>query len=222
MKTFNSQICYRGSFVDTWTQDQIKNEPMFFNCDLDFAYNNGGPITRAFLRALPDDWEGTKENPVVLDSRVHMLMPGWTPCIPGWHHDDVPRGGVTNQPIYDGTCKADHIMGLVNGDIAATRFIVGPVTVSEAHSKALVYKEWSQEINAQIDGEFIPKSAIVSAPSGRLIQFDCYAFHTGVPAVASGWRWFVRVSRNTERTKKITNEIRRQVQVYMQFPEEGW
>lgn len=215
---FNSQICYRGSFVDTWDEEQIKNEPMLFNCDLEGALRLGGPITHAFLAALPEDWQSD----VVIDSRVHMLMPGWTPCIPGWHHDDVPRGGSNNQPIYDRLHDAEHLMGLVNGDIAATRFLVGPVVVSEAHSKALVYKEWSQEINRQI-ATGSPNFKVMSAPSGRLIQFDCYAFHTGVPAIENGWRWFIRVSRKSQRLDKpLTNELRRQVQVYMEFPEQGW
>jgi hypothetical protein len=80
---FNSSIVDRGEFVADWPAEIIKNEPMFFNCDLNFAFENGGPITEAFIRTLPEDWQDC--NPV-LDSRVHMLMKGWFPCIPGFHH----------------------------------------------------------------------------------------------------------------------------------------
>jgi len=59
-------------------------------------------------------------------------------------------------------------------------------------------------------------------PSNRLVYFDCDTFHTGTKAVKNGWRWFGRVSRNTDRVNKITNEIRKQAQVYLEFPMEGW
>ena len=62
----------------------------------------------------------------------------------------------------------------------------------------------------------------VSTSSGQLIQFDWQTFHTGTRAISNGWRWFGRVSRKTERTKEITNEIRVNAQVYLEFPMEGW
>jgi len=48
------------------------------------------------------------------------------------------------------------------------------------------------------------------------------SFHQGTAAVQSGWRWFCRVSRNTKRALEPKNEIRKQVQVYMKNPMEGW
>jgi ribosomal protein L4 len=42
----------------------------------------------------------------------------------------------------------------------------------------------------------------------------------GTRAVKNGWRLFIRASWNTDR--KPTNEFRRQVQVYMENPMEGW
>jgi len=62
----------------------------------------------------------------------------------------------------------------------------------------------------------------VDAPSGRLVHFDSDAFHQGVRAVADGWRWFGRISWDTERVTHITDETRAQVQVYMENPFEGW
>lgn len=60
---------------------------MFYRADMGFAWKHGGPITQDFLGLLPQDWY---DSPVTIDSRVHMLMPGWYPCIPGMHHDDIP------------------------------------------------------------------------------------------------------------------------------------
>lgn len=211
---FNSTFQDRGSFRADPPIDILKNEPMLFNCDLDFAFKHGGPITREFIFDLPLDW--LNSNPVI-DSRVHMLMPNWYPCIPGWHHDDVPRPTPTSQPDYfNPAYRAEHLMGLVNGDICPTTFIDGLVEVSEPDPNKRIYNEWHNEIEAQ------PHLKRVQAPSGRYIQFDCDAFHTGVKALRGGWRWFIRLSRNTDRQKTITNELRRQVQVYLENPVEGW
>lgn len=224
--TFDSQMTYRGRFTSLmgqdFTQDVIKNEPMFFNADIDFAYEHGGPITRAFLTALPQDWVDC--NPVI-DSRVHMLMKGWFPCIPGWHHDDIPRSTKTGQPNYlTPEYKSEHLMGLVNGDICPTRFLLGKIAVPVPDENGLIYKNWSEHIEQAVaypdQAEF--KFNLVNAPSNRLIEFNHDTFHTGVRAVADGWRWFIRLSRNTDRQTRITNEIRRQVQVYLEFPTEGW
>lgn len=214
---FDSKIVDRGEFHKNWTDEQVKNEPMFFNCDLSFAHTYGGPITRAFIDSLPDDWKHA--NPV-LDSRVHMLMPGWYPCIPGWHHDDVPRSTPTGQPNYvNPEYRSEHLMGLVNGDICPTEFMVGEIEVPDPDINKIIYKVWHEEVEWAEGWNGVHKT---QAQSGRYIQFDWQAFHTGTAAVANGWRWFIRLSRNTDRQKKITNEVRRQVQVYMDNLTEGW
>lgn len=224
-KKFNSRFETRGHFAGDVTNAQIKNEPMFFNCDLQFAWENGGPITRSFIEALPDDWVGAR---AVFDSRVHMLMPGWFPAIPGYHHDDVPRPEIpvgqhfatSGQPDYDNPrYRSEHIMGLVNADICPTHFAVGECTMPRVDDGELIYRRWHVEVESLLaDGGLV----LQNAPDRTLVQFDCDAFHSGTKAVGNGWRWFGRLSRNTDRADKITNEIRKQVQVYMEFPMEGW
>lgn len=224
MKIFNSQIILLNKFAFTQNNDQIKNEPMFFNCDLNFAYENGDEITRSFIKCLPEDW---LENSV-FDSRVHMLMPGWYPAIPGYHHDDVPRPEIppgqhfitAGQPDYENPrYKSEHIMGLVNADICPTQFALGECKMSDIKPNELIYRKWDTEIKEQLNQGIIKLENI---PDRQLVYFNCDTFHTGQKAVMNGWRWFGRVSRNTDRVNKITNEIRKQVQVYLEFPMEGW
>lgn len=212
---FNSTIQDRGSFKCDYSTDIIKNEPMFFNCNLDFAYDNGGPITRDFIGSLPQDWKDC--NPV-LDSRVHMLMNNWFPCIPGFHGDDIARNTATGQPNYDNMLyHSEHLMGLINGDICPTLFALGKHDLPKVDG--IIYKQWHDIVVKQIEDGVL---TTLEAPSGRYIQFDWQSMHTGQKAVKNGWRWFVRLSRNTDRQKSITNEIRRQVQVYLEHPTEGW
>jgi hypothetical protein len=195
------------------SQLAVKNEPMLFNCDVETALTLGGPITREFLSLLtPEFWARG-----VVDTRVHMLMPGWYPCIPGWHHDHVPRYTRTGQPDYGNPAYfSRHCMALVNGDICPTEFLVGDIEVPEPDLDRVVYKDWDEHL----EGEGRRQGSRVSAPDRQLLYFDAATFHRGVMAVANGWRWFGRVSIDTDR--KPTNEVRRQVQVYMGVVNAGW
>jgi len=216
---FNSTIIDRGTFGTNanYSKEVISNEPMFYRASADFAYTNGGAITRAFLEGLPNDW---KDIPVTIDSRVHMLMPGWFPCIPGMHHDDIPRTRSDGQPNYQTIdYSADHLMGLINGDVAPTEFAVGEIDLEIPDLGQLIYRKWHPEIMSAIEAG---KLKSVSAESNHYIQFDNFSFHQGTKAVKPGWRWFARISRNTDRANNCKNEIRKQVQVYMENPMEGW
>jgi len=214
-KTFKPNLRELGSFATDISNIVIKNEPMFFNCDIQYAYENGGAITKSFIDNLPDDW---KKN-VVFDSRVHMLMPAWYPAIPGWHHDDVPRP-LNGQPDYDNpSYQSEHIMGLVNADVCPTQYINSECIMPAVPDDEVIYKKWHIEIEKLIKEN---KVEVVEANDRTLIYFDCNTFHTGIGARSNGWRWFGRVSRNTERVEKITNEIRVNCQVYLEFPMEGW
>lgn len=165
---------------------------------------------------------------LVFDSRVHLLMPGWYPAIPGYHHDDVPRPEIhswgnpmsAGQPDYDNpSYKSEHIMALVNADVCPTKFALGKCLMPAVAEGDLIYRKWHTEVEKLIADKTLQT---FSAPDKQLIYFNWQSFHTGIKAVKNGWRWFGRVSRNTDRTKKITNEIRKQAQVYLEFPMEGW
>lgn len=226
-RTFKSNPKILRTFFDQEMHGKspIKDEPMFFNSSFDFAWQNGGPITIAFLSALPI---GRGWNSGVFDSRVHMLMPGWYPAIPGYHHDDVPRPpipvgqhfGTAGQPDYENpSYHAEHIMGLVNGDICPTQFAVGEAHMPAVPEGEMIYRTWHPEVCKQIENGTL---SLWECPSNVLVYFDWQTFHQGQKAKTNGWRWFGRITKNSDRCKTITNEIRRQVQVYLEYPMEGW
>lgn len=224
-KFFESRTAKVNTFAEDVSNDSIKKEPMFFNCDFQYAYENGGEITKSFLDSLPDDW---KNQPLVFDSRVHMLMPGWYPAIPGWHHDDVPRKEIPigqhfitgGQPDYDNPkYKAEHILGLVNAAVCPTEFALGDCLMQAVKEGDTVYKQWHEEVEHLLEHGILEKH---QCDDRTLYYFDWQAFHTGTKAVSNGWRWFGRVSRNTDRVNTVTNEIRVNCQIYLEFPMEGW
>lgn len=200
-----------GPEMMSFSQDQIKQEPMFFNCEVSYAYEAGGPITRNFINNLDSRYYHG-----ILDSRVHMLMPGWYPCIPGWHHDDVPRSTQNGQPNYKNPeYFSKHCLALQEADIAPTEFLSGDIELPEPSSSGSVYHQWDVFLESTRN-----QGIRTHAPDRRLIYFDADTLHRGTTATRTGWRWFARVSIDTNR--KPTNEIRKQVQVYMSALNAGW
>jgi hypothetical protein len=212
MFRFNSDFHYGNNFPN-FDEKTVKDEPMLFRCSVSKAYELGGPITKAFL-----DTVGTWGASGNIDTRVHMLMPGWYPCIPGWHHDDVPRSRSDGQPDYvNPAYHAHHVMGLINGDICPTQFAVGGCKMPEVELGDTVYRVWNDEVEDNIRDR---NMHICNARSNRLIYFDDHSFHRGTKAIERGWRWFGRLTIGTDIKPK--NEVRRQVQVYMPVPTQGW
>lgn len=193
--------------------EEIKNEPMLFNCDGQWAYDNGGPLTRDFLDRLAEPLDQ-----YVVDSRVHMLMPGWYPCIPGWHHDDIPRSLPNGQPNYSNPeYRAKHYIALVGADVSPTRVAIGKTKLPLLSEN--VYATWNSIVEQKIADGVLKEKLF----EDRVIYLmDDQTLHTGQKAQKNGWRFFIRASFDTDRVDKVTNEIRRQVQVYLDEPMAGW
>jgi hypothetical protein len=215
--TFTSRLKVAGD-LPHFDEPVVKDEPMFFRSSREFARQHGGPIAQAFLDAIDDQLPAHVK--LSIDTRVHMLMPGWWPCIPGWHHDDVPRERDDRQPEYENpSYQADHVLALVNGDVAPTAFALGHCSLPALPLGKTIYKEWNPEVEARLADGSLTKFL---APSNKLIWFDWLTLHAGQQAVARGWRWFGRASWNTALADRPRNEIRRQVQVYLENPMDGW
>lgn len=220
MITFDSKLRVHPTFkLRNHTQDVVKNEPMLFNCDIEAAEKLGGPITHDFIDILLALCLSEQIDPysIVIDSRVHMLMPGWAPAILGWHHDDIPRTRPDGQPNYHNQdYQAKHCLAIVNAEIAPTHFATGNISLPDIEEGEKYYKKWHPLVENAIGKEL----QLEVAESRKLYLFDCFTFHKAILAVKNGWRFFIRASWNTKR--KPTNELRRQVNVYVPHPFEGW
>jgi hypothetical protein len=216
--TIASSFCLGNQVVQPFSDEMVKNEPMLWRTTVANAKNSlGGPLTKAFIEALPDEWRADP-NRTIIDSRSHMLMKGWYPAIPGFHHDDVVRSLSTGQPNYvNPAYRPDHVMMLVNADVCPTEFAVGTMDFEIPPPEAKTYQVWHPLVTEAVkDGRL--KS--VSTPDRTLIFFDDRTWHQAIPAQKRGWRWFIRATRNTQLLPR--NEVRKQVQVYLENPMEGW
>jgi hypothetical protein len=215
MVHFNSEIESEPAIGLNPSQDDIKNEPMLFNCDLEHALKLGGNITKAFLLNLSHQF--TKSSDLVVDSRVHMLMPGWYPCIPGFHCDDVPRERSDGQPNHvNPSYRSEHCM-MICGDASRTQFALGEFELEEPSIGEKIYKVWHPQIISKLSSLELKRFEV---EQNTMVYFNNDSWHQGTPATKNGWRFFIRATINTDR--KPTNELRRQTQVYLPNPMEGW
>lgn len=187
------------------TENEIENEPILFQCSYKFAMEYGGPITKEFLSKIPD-------GNCLVDVRVHMLMRGWTPCIPGYHLDFVPRVLENAQPDLNQTTHQQHYMGIV-GNCSNPEFIIQPVELEIDETKQIY-----PQCNIQLENN--PDLKRMTLSPNNIWRFTSQDFHRGLPAFKDGWRYFVRASYNIGKTP--VNKIRKQVQVYLPFGFKGW
>lgn len=208
------------------TTAEVRAEPMLFSCDLHHARLLGGVITRDFLARVSESFPEFRGGGSIIDTRVHMLMPGFYPAIPGWHHDDVPRTGPPNaagvpQPNYAQPSVADHVAAFIAGDDdegeSLTEYALGDAPFSDPVAGETVYCQWAPEVDAAIDARLLDRAF---AYNRELIQFTDRTWHRASPATGPCWRWFGRISSGTDRSPK--NEVRSQVQAYVASLAVGW
>lgn len=195
------------------TEKEIASEPMLYSADTSLAEIKGGPLTKRILDPILRQIENTRfdgHRPII-DTRVHMLMPGMYPAIPGWHCDDWGRSrdgiheDVEEQP-HPGVPRRAlvHYMGLIESSrgIAPTEFLSEPVTLPMPRSRT-----W-EAVSKSVEALQTPRREI---EAGTLYRFDCESLHRATKARRRGWRFFFRLS---VRQGVPRNEIRRQAQVY--------
>lgn len=225
---FNSEHMV-GPMLKSYNEDDIKNEPMLFGADIDFAIKFGGPITYDFICKFTNSLTKREREKVIIDSKVCMLMEGWYPCIPGWHHDDVARTRSDGQPDYDNPAlrQVEHAMAIVEdtykGPSSITEFLTGEIKLEVPKKGKIIYEKWNSEINEILAhrkkyGHIRVYTSYIYP--GQVLWFNSSTFHRGKAASRTGWRFFIRASWYS--TRKVTNEIRKQSQIYMSALEAGW
>lgn len=202
----------------------VKNSVMLYSSSIDFAYDYGGTLTKMFLAKLLSFpyWNNIKDK-VVIDSRVHMLMNGFYPAIPGWHLDGVYRTEVSPgvfQPDIESLNYRNpkHVTmfvdDCVNPQLASrTEFLAKPVEVGDYVDPLNVYKSFHNHIEKSVKGCMIPFS-------GDFVEFDSKTFHRATPSKSKDltWRFFIRASEYGT----IRDEIRQNTQTYILSEENGW
>ncbi len=211
---FNRHVRFLERLLPLPGAEELRRTPQFYRADPELVRRSGNALLLRFLDAAPLP-RATRY--VCVDTKVHMLMPGFHACIPGWHCDDFHRPGGA-APDLEGIERAwsDHVL-LVVGDTALPELAKGPLRLPPPSELATagrplygVYHELIEELRPER----------VAPASGQMVGFSCLDFHRGTPATRRGWRLFARITASDHREPR--NEVRTQTQVYLTQPFEQW
>ena len=224
---FNINPLTKGGSIEEPSVDSIRNTLGLFRASLEDAVRYGGTITKSALSQM--NLRGDREYTIV-DVKVHMLMAGQNPAIPGWHTDGVPRkingspsGGPPDLP-QQLTRERDpryHIM--VTGQHCLTEFLAEPVTLDipdEVATSTNLYKWMSRKVQQKVgEGEL----ETFHLDPCQVYEFGWWDIHRGIFSTGREWRYLIRVTESDSLPPRtdLNEVIRTQHNVYA--PEEfGW
>jgi hypothetical protein len=176
--------------LPAFPQEVIREEPNLFGATIAEVERDGGPIARAFVAALPEDF---RQRPLYVRSKLQWLKAGWrTASGPGGYHCDMVGSRADgSQDHVHRSQPGRHTIAAAVGDVSLTRFLLGEYELPdypEGQRQALL---WHVAIE---DGIRRGTMTAVTVPEGALLRFGQNDFHTPMPAIRTGWRLFIRAT----------------------------
>lgn len=210
----NPKINFVDAIDGLATLEDIASEPKVLSASPEEVYKKEGTLAQKILYAL-----GSFDVPdglyPVIDTRVHRLMPGMYPAIPGWHCDDWPRKDYISQPDPSLVNKeAYHIVC----NIATSRHVSNTEFNLDHHKfewdqKSPLWKELHSSIEKRND---VTRRQLLP---GQIVKFSYDTPHRAMPCIERGWRFFFRLSMmHRPPVKSVHNSE----QVYILSEENGW
>jgi len=200
--------------------DVLTSTPALWNASLDDAIKYGGELTRAALGAMNLRHD---RKYIVVDTKVHMLMPGMCPAIPNWHTDGVPRGSAlrpeakASPNIFAQEQMTDsrfHL--LVTGTGCLTEFINRKNLELDvpAEPDTALYGMVNKQVREKVAAGDLE---VISVPTCTPVEFDWYHIHRGIEATQHEWRYLIRVTETDHMPPQtdLRKIIRTQQQVYV-------
>lgn len=182
---FNENVKFGSIFPagDLPDQKELRHIPQFYRASADYAYRLGGPVVRKFIDALPLD---KRFKYLSIDSRVHMLMPGWMPCIGGWHCDDFYRP-TNEQPDLQGIVRDEKYSkhhALVIGNVAPTEFISTPfnLEIPKVENGKNLYAAFDKWIESELKSQPYAECKYCGNDAGFLFK-PCAGAGDGLHAI---------------------------------------
>lgn len=226
---FNRRPLVIGHAIEAPSDDLLRNTLGLVNASPEDAVRYGGDVTRAALGAmnLKND-----RRYIVVDVKVHMLMPGFCPAIPGWHTDSVPRAADGNpqgpmapdlalQEQIDASGRATHFHLLTTGSGCLTEFFTlrnAEIEIPPSASATTLYAAMTKQVaeRRKTGSATWASQQFLTTPSCTVIEWDWWDIHRGVTATKREWRYLIRVTETDflPPDKDLRRVIRTQQQVY--------
>lgn len=218
---FNRNALHTGESIEQPSTELIKNTASLWNASLEDALKYGGELTKSAIGAMNLRMD---KKFVLVDTKVHMLVPGFYPAIPSWHTDGVPRGAELKPDSKgDPDIQAQEIMNpsrfhlLVTGEGCLTEFADEAVFLDVPNEPSTQLYKMVNEQMKTLDLKIKP------IPTCTVLEWDWWNLHRGIQAKKHEWRFLIRVTEtdHVEPQKDLRQIIRTQQQVYV--PESfGW
>lgn len=217
---FNRNEVNFGKSIERPSEDTIKNTLSLWNASLDDAVRFGGDLTRSAIGAMDLKFD---RKYIVVDTKVHMLLPNFSPAIGGWHNDGVPRGKALNpQAKLPPNIQSQEELSdtrfhlLVTGSGCLTRFIKGndiELEVPDVPDTKLYNSMHTQIVEGLKNGTLDD----YEIPSCTAVEFDWWDLHTGTFAKKHEWRYLIRVTETDHQPPQtnLRKIIKTQQNVYM-------
>lgn len=197
-------------------------EPSLFSCSEEGVGIQGGVLAKLALKhiqsAFIHDIYNAKQEGLspIIDVRVHRLMPGMFPAIPGWHCDAVPRNNNNGQPHFDAIHPATfHVTFTLSsepGGVSNTEFVMDAVKFKIYHPDN-VYRQLHEEVERV-------SPMVRRVDDGVFVKFTPKTVHRATETHRRGWRMFMRFSMYHK--PPIENGVPGQQQVYILSEKTGW
>lgn len=220
--------------IEQPTLHEVRATQSLWQAPLEVAAKYGGPLTRAAISAA--SIRGDRKH-VMVDTKVHMLMPGFYPAIPGWHTDGAPRGdGLDGRKSGAPKLHAQEFAAppridlqegqpenryhtLVTGSHCLTEFMAGEVDIDIPEMPT---NELYGILNSTIEASNI--GLRVRIPSCTMFEFDWWDLHRAMPSTGHEWRFFCRITETDywPPASDLDAILRTQQQVYMVGASYGW
>ena len=216
---FNRNPLAIGKSIEQPKLNDIKNTFGLWNASLDDALRYGGDITREAIRVMNIH---NDRKYIIVDTKIHMLIPGMSPAIPGWHTDGAPRDnkknpngtGMPDVFAQEGDDRFNRYHILVTGTGCLTKFIKQSIKVPVPSTP-------SDQIYALMS-DFVRRRTTeapwlaMEVPTCTAVEFDWWDIHTGVIATKKEWRYLIRVCESDyyEPRTDLREILRMQSQVY--------
>jgi hypothetical protein len=229
---FNRTPLQYGNTISAPSDLEIMNTPTLRQASLDTATRFGGTLTRRALDAMNLRFD---RQYIVVDTKVHFLMKGWCPSVPGWHTDGVPRGkeldpagsGLPNMKVQDewareGDIRPPRYHLLVSGTSSLTSFLkerdLSLFVPNEPDDN--LYALITAEVNADLGTRFNK----ISIPDSQVVEWDWWEIHSAEWATHRGWRYLIRVTESDflEPRKTLDDVFRYQNMAFVKSDEVGW
>ncbi len=196
-------------------------EPSLVSCSPIMVENSGGELAKVALHHVKqyykqDILRAEKAGlSAIIDTRVHRLMPGMFPAVPGWHCDAVPRCSYHGQPRFDLIIPEQfHVIVTLSTEpkgVSHTEFVLD--TIHPKMGDNSVYHDLHREI-VRIG----PRTEFI--PDGTFVKYYPKTAHRASAAHRRGWRMFFRFSMYPK--PPIENVVPNVQQVYLLSEDNAW